>query len=61
MKTFVYLASINQKKYDKVISVALRNTNAYESYFNNINHFSLTFHFLTPKERDLHCSREVML
>ena len=30
-------------------------------YFNKLNHFSLTFHFLTPKERDLHCSHEVML
>ena len=30
-------------------------------YFNKLNHFSLTFHFLTPKERDLHCSHKVML
>ena len=30
-------------------------------YFNKFNHISLAFHFLTPKERDLHCSHEVML
>ena len=31
------------------------------TYFNKLNHFSLTFHFLTPKERDLHCSHKIML
>ena len=30
-------------------------------YLNKFNHFSLTFHFLTPRERDLHCSHDVML
>ena len=31
------------------------------SNFQKFNHFSLTFHFLTPKKRDLHCSLEIML
>ena len=58
-----YVFTINSldKKYDNVISTALRDIHAYESYFNKFNHFSLTFHFLTPKERDLHCSQNVML
>ena len=44
-----------------IISTALRETKAYDSYFNNFNHFSLIFNFLTPKERDLHCSHQIML
>ena len=44
------------KKYDHVISAALRGIQAI--HFNN---FSLTFHFLIPKERDLNCSHDVML
>ena len=27
----------------------------------NFKHFSLTFHFLTPKKRNLHCSHDIML
>ena len=49
------------KKYDHIISTALRNTKAYDSYFSIFNHFSLTFNFLTPKERDLNCSHQIML
>ena len=49
------------KKYDHIISAALRDTKAYDSYFSKINHFSLTFNFLTPKEFDLHCSHQIML
>ena len=37
------------KKYNNVISAALRDIHAYDSYFNKFNHFSRTFHFLTPK------------
>ena len=59
--SYPFTINILIKKKDKVISAALRNTNAYESYFNKFNHFSLTFHFLTPKERHLHCSHEVIL
>ena len=59
--SYIFTLNILKKKYDNVISSALRNIHAYDSYFNKFNHFSLTFHFLTPKERDLHCSHEVML
>ena len=58
--TYNFTLNILNKKNDKVISAALRNTNAYESYFNIFKHFSLTFHFLTPKGRDLHCSHKFM-
>ena len=47
------------KKNDHIISAALRDTKAYDSYFSNINHFSLTFSFLTPKECDLQCSHKL--
>ena len=49
------------KTYDNVISAALRDIHAYDSYFNKFNQFSLTFHFLPPKERNLRCSHDVML
>ena len=47
---YTFTLNILNKKYDNVISAALRNIHAYDSYFNKFNHFSLTFHFLTPKE-----------
>ena len=34
---------------------------AYESVYEKFETFLLTFHFLTPKERDLHCSHDIML
>ena len=33
------------KKFDHVISTALRDTKTYDPYFNKFNHFSLTFNF----------------
>ena len=54
-----FILNTLNKKYDNVISAALRDIHAYD--FNKFNHFSLTFHFLTPKQRDLHCSHDVML
>ena len=45
------------KNYDNIISTALRDPKAYDSYFNKYNRFSLILNFLTPKERDLHCSQ----
>ena len=36
------------KKYNNRDSTALKDTKAYDLYFNNFNHFSLTFQFLTP-------------
>ena len=34
---------------------------AYESFNEKFQLFSLTFHFLAPYERDLHCSHDIML
>ena len=58
---YTFTLNIFLKKYDNVISAALHDIHAYDSYFNKFNHFSLTFQFLTPKVPDLHCSHEVML
>ena len=58
---YVFTMNTFDKKYDNVISTALRDIHAYESFLNKFYQFSLTFHFLTPKERDLHCSHVVML
>ena len=43
------------KKLDHSISEALSDIQAIESFHEKFQPFSLTFHFLTPKERDLHC------
>ena len=58
-----YVFSLNtwDKKYDYVISAALCDNQAYDSYFNKFKNVSLTFHFITPKERDLQCSHDIML
>ena len=58
---YVFVINCMNKKYDNDISTALRDTKAYTSDFIKFNHFSLTFNFLTPKERDLHCSHQIML
>ena len=58
---YVYLINSMNNKYDNIFSTALRDTKAYDFYFNKFNHFSLTFKFLTPKECDLRCSHEIML
>ena len=49
------------KKFDLPISTALRDTKTYDSCFGKFNHFLPTFVFLTPKERDLHCSYQITL
>ena len=51
---YVFTLNTLDKKYDHVISAAIRDIQDYDSYFIKFNIFSLTFHFLTPKERDLH-------
>ena len=56
-----FTLNILNKKYDNIISAAQRNIHAYDSYFNKFNHSLLIFHFLTPNERDLRCSHEVVL
>ena len=49
------------KKINHIIDHALKNTEAYILFFQKLNHFALTFNFLTPKERDIYSSHEVML
>ena len=58
-----YLFTLNffDKKHDHIISEALIDTQAYQSFQDKFNLFTLTFHFLTPQERDLHCSHDIML
>ena len=58
---YVFTINCMNKKFDHVISAALCVTKAYDPYFKKCNHFSLTVNFLTPKERDLHCSYQIML
>ena len=58
---YVFAINCMNKKFDNVISTALRGTKAYDSYINKFNHFSIIFNFLTPKQRDLHCSHQIML
>ena len=40
---------------------ALVDIQAYESFYDKFQLFSLTFHFLSPQERDLHCSHDIIL
>ena len=54
----IFTLNILHKKHDHIISEALSDIQAYESFHEKFQTFSLTFHFLTPKERDLHCSVE---
>ena len=58
---YLFQIDSTNKKFDNIIATAVKNTKACLSYFNNFNHFALTILFLTPKERELHCSHEVML
>ena len=58
---YVFTLNIFDRKFDHIISEALTNTQAYESFKERFQIFSLTFHFLTPHERDLHCSHDIML
>ena len=58
-----YLFTINffDKKNDHILSETLIDTQAYQSFQDKFQLFTLTFHFLTPQERDLHCSHDIML
>ena len=58
---YVFKLNIFDRKFDHIISEALTNTQAYESFKERFQIFSLTFHFLAPHERDLHCSHDIML
>ena len=58
---YVFTLNIFDRKFDHIISEALTNTQAYKSFKERFQIFSLTFHFLAPHERDLHCSHDIML
>ena len=58
---YVFTLNIFDRKYDHIISEALTDMQAYESFKEKFQLFSLTFHFLAPHERDLHCSHDIML
>ena len=58
---YVFTLNIFDRKFDHIISEALTHTQAYESFKERFQIFSLTFHFLAPHERDLHCSHDIML
>ena len=57
---YIFTLNIFNKQHDHIISEALINTQAYQSFQENLDLFTLTFHFLTPQERDLHCSHDIM-
>ena len=57
----VFTLNIFDRKYDHIISEALNDIQAYDSFKGKFQLFSLTFHFLAPHERDLHCSHDIML
>ena len=59
--SYIFTLNILDKKHDHIISEALSDIQAYESFHENFQTFSLTFHFLAPKQRDLHCSHDIML
>ena len=58
---YLFTLNIFDKKHDHIISVALIDTQVYQSFQYKFNLFTLTFLFLTPQERDLHCSHDIML
>ena len=58
---YVFTLNIFDRKFDHIISEALTDTQAYEGFKEKFPLFSLTFHFLAPHERDLHCSHDIML
>ena len=58
---YIFTLSSLDKKHDHIISEALIDIQASESYHDKFQTFSLTLHFLTSKERDLRCSHDIML
>ena len=57
----IFTINILDKKHDHIISEALSDIQAYESFHEKFQTFLLTFHFLTPTERNFHCSHDIML
>ena len=58
---YVFTLNSLERKHDHIISEALRDIQAYDSNFSKFNNFSLTFHVLTPKERYLHSSYDIII
>ena len=58
---YLFTLNIFDKKHGHITSEALVDIQAYESFYDKFQLFSLTFHFLSPQERDLHCSHNIML
>ena len=59
--SYVFTLNIFDRKHDHIISELLADIQTYESFYDKFQLFSLTFHFLSPQERDLHCSHDFML
>ena len=59
--SYIFTLNIFDGKPDHIISESLADIQAYESFYDEFQLFSLTFHFLSPQERDLHCSHDIML
>ena len=59
--SYTFTLNILDKKHDHNISEALSDFQAYEPFHEKSQTISITFHFLTPKKRDLHCSHDIML
>ena len=59
--SYVFTLNIFNRKHDHIISESLVDIQAYESFYDNFQLFSLNFHFLSPQERDLHCSHDIDL
>ena len=57
----MFTLNILDKKHDHIFSEALSDNQTYDSFHEKFQTFSRTFLFLTPKERDLHCSHDIML
>ena len=55
--SYIFTLNILDKKHDHIISEALSDIQAYESFQENFQKISLTL----PKERDLHCSHDITL
>ena len=59
--SYIFTLNILDKKPDHIISEALSDIQAYEPVHEKFQTFSLTFHFLTPKQRGLHSSHDIIM
>ena len=59
--SYIFTLIIFDKMHDHNISEALADIKAYETFYDKFQLFSLIFHFLSPKEHDLHYSHDIIL